>query len=379
MADFTQAEKVNMVMKLVFGIQGTANTDDSLGLRWFEEIYPWLFFVRNEEIFVETVPVANDRPTADSNATTYSFITKHAPGSSPLKLTEIGRTNGRGWAAYINPVDPSAGIYGDWLQPQVFGRGYAMRLYQDDGTGTGPGTEITTTEGAWVPAYKLGAVVLGDDRTPADMGWNTPLWAEVFRYTGPKGIGGSTAGVTLDNAYNTSASENKIINIDDGPIEFNATNNYAPIQLTEINYAPTEDLDGGQIANINGVLYSYDDTRNKWLSIDQPNVSYQARLGDGNYLATGYHADINAGYLAVRDGTILAVAANGGKGNQSKGFEIRVNGTSQGTFSLTAGEHTDDTLDIDFSAADNLQVYCAATGTPVRSPRVNLMIAWREE
>lgn len=378
MAEFTQAEKINIVMKLVFGIQGTANTSDSLGLRWYEESYPWEVFIKNEEIFVETVPGAANRAAADSNATSYSFITKHAPGSSPLKLTEIGRTNGRGWAAYVNPADPNQGIYGDWLQPQVFGRGYAMRLYQDDGTGTGPGTEITTTEGAWVPAYKLGAVVLGENRTPSDMGWNTPLWAEVFRYTGPKGITGATAGTTLDHAYNSAPSENKFITIDDGPVEFNASNNYAPIQLTEISYAPSQDLAGGQIANINGVLYSYDATRGKWLSIDQPNVSYQARLGDANYLSTGYHSDTNAGYLAARDGTILAVAANGGKGNQTKEFEIHVGGSSQASFSLTAGEHNNNTLDIDFSAGDNIQVYCAATGAPIRSPRVNLIIAWRE-
>lgn len=378
MAEYTQAEKLNIVLKLVFGIQGTSNTDDSLGLKWYEEIYPWLFYVRNEEIYVDTVPTASDRATADTNASTYSFITKYAFGTNPIKLTEIDRTNGRGWAAYINPADHSAGIIGDWLQPQIFGTGYAMRLFQDDGTGTGPGTEITTTEGAWVPAYKLGAVVMGENRTPSDMGWQTPLWAEVYRYEGDKGISGSTAGVTLDNAYNSSTSESKIFTIDDGSIEFNASNSYAPIQISEISYAPSSDLAGGQIANINGGLYFYDSTRSKWLSIDRQTISYQTRNGDAIYLSTGYQSDINAGYLAAKNGTILAIAANGGSGNQTKEFDIQLNGVSQSTFSLTAGKYTNDTLDIDFSAGDNIQIYCSATGTPIKNARVNVMIAWRE-
>ena len=374
MADFTEEEKINIVMKLVFGIQGLSNTSDSLGLAWYEEKYPYEFFIQNNDIFVESVPVANTVAEADNNASTVSFIEKRS-----IKLSPVGLTNGRAWAAFQTYGDSSSGLYSDWLQPQIFGKGYAMRLFQDDGTGTAPGTEITTTEGAWIPAYKLGFIVLAAGQTASDKGWTTPLWATVYRYIGPKGINGATAGVTLDDAYNASSSESKVINADDGAVEINASNNYASLQLTPISYTPSADLAAGQICINNGILYAYDGTRSKWLSVDQPVCSFQARNGAGNYLSTGTHADVKAGWSAVRDGTIVGISAAGGSGNQTKSFSIRKNGsaTDIATFTLSSGVYTSSNNDIDFSASDIIQVYCSADGAPIKSLRVNLIVAWR--
>lgn len=373
MADFTQVEKINIVMKLVFGIQGTSNTDDSLKLSWYEEQYPREVFIQNDEIFVETIPGAAALGDADTNATNYSFIEKRE-----IKLTQVPLTNGRAWGAFSTYGNTSSSLYGDWFQPQIFGKGYAMRLFQDNGGGA-IGTEITTTEGAWIPAYKLGFIVLGDGHTASDKGWTTPLWARVYRYIGDKGIAGSTAHVDLDNAYNESTSDDKSISVDDGALELNASNNYASLQITPIAYTPSANLAAGQVCIRGGILYAYNGTRTKWLSVDQPSISYQIRNGDANYLATGSFADIKSGYEALRDGTIVGITANGGNGNQTKSFAIRKNGAAAdiATFSLVAGKYSSSATDLDFSAGDVLQIYCSATGTAIKNPRVNLLIAWR--
>jgi len=259
--------------------------------------------------------------------------------------------------------------------PQIFGQGYALKLYQDNGLGTGVGTEITTTEGAWVPIYKLGGIVLADNFTADDIGWTKPLWVRVYRYIGNKGISGSSAGVTLDDAYNNG----NVITVDEGPVVLNASTDYAPLQITPITYTPGTALAAGQLCNRGGILYLYDSTRSKWLSVDQTVLSYFATSGDGNYLSTGFLSDVNSGFTTLRNGTIVAISASGGSGNQTKGFSIRKKGslTDIITFNLVAGIYSSTSIDTDFSSGDVLQVYCSADGAPAKSVRVDLTIVWR--
>lgn len=371
MSDFTQTEKINLLIKTVFGIQGLSNTADTLGLKWYNEKYSWLPFTLNDELFADSIPTASTPAQADTNVTNNPTIME----KRDIKLSLVAGTNGRGWVAFQTYGDDQSGIYGDWFLPQLFGQGYAARLYEDNGSGTGVGTEITTTAGAWIPAYKLGAIVLADGYTASDEGWTTPLWVRVYRYIGAKGVSGGSAHVSLDDAYN----EGRTITADEGPVVINASTNYAPLQITPIAYTPSSGVAEGQICMRDDVVYFYEGTRTKWLSIDQPLISYKAVKGDGNYLFTGDFSDINCGFHAVRNGTIIGITAAGGTGNQSKSFAIRKNGvaTDLATFSLSSGKYSSLTTDVDFSAGDVLQVYCSATGAPIFAPRVTLVIAWR--
>ena len=315
MADLTNAERLNLAFKMVFGVQGTSNTDDSSGLKWYEEQYGWRPFLLNQDLYVENVPNTTTTAQADQavldNPTMIEKVT--------IKLTKVVGTNDRAWVAYETYGDDQSNILGDWLIPQIFGKGYAMKLYQDNGSGS-PGNEITTTQGAWVPSYKMGFIILGTGHTAANEGWTEPLYATVYRYIGVRGLtGGTIPGLDMDTVYNGGST----ISVDSGPVVLNASNNYAPLQLSPISYVPTTNVQGGQIANINGILYNYDDTRSKWLSVYQPSISFQTRKGDANYLSTGFHSDLNSGYSALRDGTILGITAQGGSGNQSKSFSIR--------------------------------------------------------
>jgi hypothetical protein len=373
MADLTSQEKTNLALKMVFGIQGLSNTEDSTGLKWYEEKNSWRPFLVNQDLWANTVPSAADSTAADDNVTAH-------PGTlekRDIKLSLVNGTNYRAWSAYITLDTPSSGMYDNWLLPQIFGQGYAMRLFQDNGSGTGVGTEIPTTQGAWIPSYKLGFIVLGAANTASAMSWTTPLWARVYRYIGPKGISGSTANVSLQDAYDNDTT----ITIDSsGPVILDSsTTTNAPFEIVSTTAAPTTNLATGQMAVVNGEFYMYDSIRGKWLSVDKRDVSFQVRYGDGIYLATGVQTDHATGWTALNNGTIIGITAVGGYGNQTKSFSVRKNGvdTDLLSFSLTTGKYSSASTNLDFSAGDVIQVYCTATGGPIFSPRVSLNVAWR--
>lgn len=369
MADFSTAEKINLLLKMVYGIQGTSNTDDANGMKWFNEQYSWQPFVRNQDIIAATIPTALTSTAADAAVAANPTIIE----KRDITLSPVAGSNGRAWIAYKTYGDSTSGIYDDWLIPQVFGAGYAMRLFKDNGSG-GIGTEITTTEGAWVPAYKLGAIILASGYTASDLGWATNLHAQVYRYIGTKGMTGANAHVTLDDAY----SEGATITADSGPVVISASGTKAPLQITPITYTPSSGLANGQLCNVAGILYIYDSSRSKWVSVNKMTPIFTAQKGDANYLTSGYHSDVNSGYVALKNGTISGITACGGSGNLTKSFSIRKNGSTIDLFSFTlsSGKYYNDAIDIAFSAGDILQVYCSAGDAAINAPMVQLVIAW---
>ena len=378
MAELTDKEKLNITLKQVFGIQGMNNADpiSSGGLRWFEEEYSWQPFVLNEEMFMEEVPVANTPAEAQSIAST-----DHRVEMIERKLTLVPGAADRAWACFSTYNDEDSPILGDWLLPQVFGRGYAAQLFQASTSDPNViGDEISTTEGAWIPSYKNGFIILGKDYTAASMNWRTPLFIRAYRYVGFKGVSGASANVGLDDAYNNQKS----ISVDDGPVIFNPSNSYAPMQISPLITPPTQSLDGGQIVNINGILYMYDASRTVWRSVYETIVPFGARNASGVYLSMGgFHSDINDGYVAVRPGIITGISASVGSRYQDpsildKTFHIKKNQSlvSDYNFTTSNAKFSSTTTDVRFEEGDLVQVY-VQPGTMAYSSRVNLHISWR--
>jgi len=376
-AEFTQIEKINLALKAIFGVQGTWNTEPPNGFHWSQEEYSYQQWTLNNEIIMSDVPRAETAAEAQVNKLANPLLIEEIE----LKLSVIPGTNGRAWAAFKTYNNKDSGINGDWLQPQLFGRGYALRLYQDNGTHNdaipssgAPGNEIATTMGTWIPNYKLGFIILGDSSTVPMMGWTSPLWVKVFRYIGPKGVTGSSAGVSLDDAYNNG----NVITVDNGPVVLNPVAGYAALQITPAVSAPTQGLQDGQITIVGGIQYQYDSTRNKWLSVNKETPSFIGRFGCGNYLSTDKHGGLNSGFTVFRNGTITGITGNIGWGAQNKTFYIMKNGihTNLQTFVMNAGKIVDTSLNIDIVAGDIIQIYFQP-GPQAYSPRINLEISWR--
>ena len=256
MADFSSPEKINLIWKHAFGIIGTSNLDGADGRRWYEEVYGGTHVVVPDDIWADSsqIPPAvtqsqaqvaassgtiiNDRSqsvsiTLVSNGSDWNIsstippvvghtihdsfpspgytksITAVVPlggtnytitlenntgvsaGSAVLNtrviLTEDLTSNGLAWFARSVPGDPFSERQLNFIQPQRFGKGYSVRLYEADGT------EIFTTQGAWIFNWQQGLLLFAEGFTPADLGYSTPLYIEAFQYNGTLGTSGGEA------------------------------------------------------------------------------------------------------------------------------------------------------------------------------------------
>lgn len=115
-------------------------------------------------------------------------------------LTEDPTTNGLAWFARTEPGNPFSDRIKDFLQPQAFGQGYTVRLFEADGT------EIVTTQGAWIFNWQLGVLLFGAGFTANDEGYAKPLYVEGFTYNGTFGGGTSLPTANLHDTLRYDGS-----------------------------------------------------------------------------------------------------------------------------------------------------------------------------
>jgi hypothetical protein len=185
---------------------------------------------------------------------------------------------------------------------------------------------------------------------------------------------------TLDEAYDEGGDgAGRTITVDAGPVQLDASSdNYSPIELTNLSSAPSTGLAAGQVVIVDNILYTYDGTRSKWLSPSKLIGFGRAGASDGVFLlGPGDLGTQNSGWTMPRDGTILAAAGSSSGGNDSKTFALGINGTLVITQSFTAGSILFPNINIDFSAGDNMQIYVTAGGAAINDPQITIEVAWR--
>lgn len=131
----------------------------------------------------------------------------------------------------------------------------------------------------------------------------------------------------------------------------------------------------------NGVPYTLDPSRNKFLSLARPLfiAGYQGFSVTNRYLQVpGDVATMGQqGVLLPRDATITAIAA---KSRTTGGWlcEVRRNGVNMTVASqaVSSGVGSNSNLNIDLDAGDWLQFY--VNGTNVGFPVVSVELAWRK-
>ena len=200
MAQFTTAERVNAAFKQVFRILGSSNTDDAMGKRWYEELYTSIGTILPRHYWADAAEITFCSTLLQARALAAAKPAVVEDRSQPgtiITLTLDMTSNGRLWIARETPGDENSAILGDWLQPNDFpdaagqpSNGFSCVLY--DGTGA----VITATEGAWVPSYPLGAIVLANGQGVGQgelAAYVAPLKVGVFRYVGLKGSGAVAA------------------------------------------------------------------------------------------------------------------------------------------------------------------------------------------
>ncbi len=199
---------------------------------------------------------------------------------------------------------------------------------------------------------------------------------------GTEQLGFSTAGteaLRINNAQNVGVGDFSSGTID-ASLHIKSTD--VPLKIEPSTTTPSGSS-GGQmfVSNDNGLLYLYDGTRSKWLSVDRSMVGWGRNSGNtsNQYLRQFNGALSNQnGWRMIRDGTITAITAQSNI-NQTWTLEIRKNDSPIVIASIlitnAQGDH-DNTINIDFSEGDFLQAYC--NGASVDYPQTMIEIAWRK-
>jgi hypothetical protein len=155
--------------------------------------------------------------------------------------------------------------------------------------------------------------------------------------------------------------------------------------LTSKSAAPSTNLGGAgiyPIALINGVLSVYDksNSRNKFLSVAREHMVFVGRDSSTNtleYARIATFTSNQAGNRLIANATLVGISA---QTNGSSTWTVRVRKNSSATnlssLTLTAVAGAQDaTLNVDFSAGDNIEVYIDGTG--VNRPVIKLEFAYK--
>jgi hypothetical protein len=189
---------------------------------------------------------------------------------------------------------------------------------------------------------------------------------------------------TLDGAYDEGgAGVGRTINADAGAVVIDSgVATTAPFQLTPKGSLPTTGLLDGQLAIKDGLLYIYDSTRTKWLSVHREILVFGRRRSVRNqYLnfAVGNLSSNNSGYRIPRNATIVAMTGQL-DANGTCDMRVRRNDVATNIATLTitsANGAIDVSTNIDVNANDFLQSYLSASSS-VQDPVFMVELAWRE-
>ncbi|MGJ8737723.1 hypothetical protein [Zobellia laminariae] len=154
-----------------------------------------------------------------------------------------------------------------------------------------------------------------------------------------------------------------------------------PLRIQPSTTTPTGTESGQIFMGDDGILYAYDGSRTKWLSVDRTMVGW----GVNNPVTTlAYMRQFNGaesnknGWRMLRDGTITGITVQTENANTWT-LEIRKNDglIPIAVLAIAATEGgQDDTMNIDFNQGDFLQAYC--NGIAVEYPETLIEIAWRK-
>jgi hypothetical protein len=127
-----------------------------------------------------------------------------------------------------------------------------------------------------------------------------------------------------------------------------------------------------------GVIYNYDDSRDKWLSASTDVFEFARKNPTSNmYLPLLGDLDNADDVFTFRRGAaIVGITCKSKGGNSSKSFEIRLNGSVLHAFTYVNREYIKHDLDLDVSAGDELQLFVGAD-QHVNNTVCRIEFSWR--
>lgn len=129
--------------------------------------------------------------------------------------------------------------------------------------------------------------------------------------------------------------------------------------------------------------YSWDNYREKWLSISRANFVFSSDKAKGIYLRIGIISDASAAYYMHRPATIVGIFCTSGEGDDTKTFTIRDG--SQGdadifSFSYSGSlEYANSLVNEDLNQYAKIKCWVSETGDNVENIVCQVEVAWRYE
>ena len=228
--------------------------------------------------------------------------------------------------------------------------------------------------------------ISGNDLTISGNGGNTvtlPAGSATTGSTGSVFFADTDGTVTENNAalFWDNTNERLGIGTTAPTANLEITNDGVPLRIQPSAATPTGTQSGQIFMGNDGILYTYDGNRSKWLSVDRTMVGwgFNSNNTSNRYLRQFNGADSsNNGWRMVRDGTITAISAQSNI-NQTWTLEIRKNDAVGVVTSLTMTNvqgNESSNINVDINQGDFLQAY--VNGTSVDYPEVLIEIAWRK-
>lgn len=189
---------------------------------------------------------------------------------------------------------------------------------------------------------------------------------------------------TLDEAYDEGgAGAGRSIDADSGAVKITPGGNFAPFEIVPSSLAPTNGLAGGQfwVHSTTGILYVYDATRSKWLSVNRFFIAFGRKGNTKNQMLSYYVGSLksnNSGLRVLRNATIVG-ATGQLDATGTCDMRLRRNDTATNLATLTISSAlgaVDGSINVDVSINDYLQAYLEAS-TRVQDPTFMLEMAWR--
>lgn len=185
------------------------------------------------------------------------------------------------------------------------------------------------------------------------------------------------------NDLNGAYHDGRTVQVDTGSVVLSAADGgYSPLELVDLTTPPTINLNQSQLASIDGILYMYDSTRGKFLSIQRQTFAFGRRGISINQYLNFYasdHPSSNSGLRMLRNATIVGLSGNLNASGTCD-LRLRKNDTTTNiaTLNITSSlGNVDTTVNVDIDANEFLQAY-VDTAFFVRSPILIVEVAYRQ-
>jgi hypothetical protein len=133
--------------------------------------------------------------------------------------------------------------------------------------------------------------------------------------------------------------------------------------------------------NATGVVYTYDQSRAKYVSILRHELLFNSAAADGKFLSFGDVTTANVGYLLKANAVITGISIMQDGGLATKSFKIIKNNNLAApldTVTLVASKYNNFAKNINLNAGDVLQIYADTSGAAAKSIVATIEYGYRQ-